>query len=135
MDHTLKKWITHDEGRKPKPYVDTVGKISIGIGRNLTDNGLSQDEIDYLFANDYKRVEQELAPHKWYTKQPEGVRNALFNMCFNMGINRLLGFKKMIAALDNRNYTIAAIEALNSKWAKQVGQRAKDIAAMIRDGK
>jgi len=62
------------------------------------------------------------------------VKNALLNMCFNLGINRLLGFKKMVAALQEKNFTLAAKEALNSKWAEQVGERAKDIALMIRQG-
>lgn len=57
------------------------------------------------------------------------------NMCFNLGISRLKGFKRMIVALEKKNYTVAAMEALDSKWSTQVGQRAKDIALMIREGK
>lgn len=132
---SLQDDLERDEGRKKKPYLDTVNKITIGIGRNLTDNGLSEDEIDYLYQNDIKRCQKELAPFKWYTKQPSHIRDALLNMCFNLGINRLLGFKNMIAALDAGNYNSAAAHALDSVWAQQVGDRAKRIAAIIRQGK
>ena len=62
------------------------------------------------------------------------IEYILISMCFNLGIHRLLGFSKMIKALLSKDYTTAAIEALDSKWAQQVGQRAKDVAVMIRQG-
>lgn len=116
------------------PYTDTVGKLTIGWGRNLEENGISQEEADYLFDNDIAICEKELSKCKWYVDQPEGVQAALLNMCFNLGLPRLKGFKRMISALKEKNYTQAAIEALDSKWAKQVGQRAKDVAVMLREG-
>lgn len=117
------------------PYLDTEGVLTIGWGRNLYDNGISQKEADYLFDNDFDNCQRELAKCSWYSSQPEGVQAALMNMCFNLGLPRLKGFKLMIAALEEKNYTLAAQEALNSKWAKQVGQRAKDVAVMLREGK
>lgn len=130
----LKDWIKKCEAFKSHPYLDTVGKLTIGWGRNIEDNGISQAEGDFMFDNDFARCERELAPYPWYVNQPEGVQAALMNMCFNLGIGRLLGFRKMIMALTAKDYTTAAIEALDSKWAKQVGQRAKDVALMIREG-
>jgi lysozyme len=117
------------------PYTDTVEKLTIGYGRNLDDNGISQAEADFMFDNDFNRCERELAGCSWYRDQPEGVQDALMNMCFNLGLPRLKGFKRMIAALQAKNYTVAAQEALDSKWATQVGQRAKDVAVMLREGK
>ncbi len=87
-----------------------------------------------MFENDFQRCLDDLIQYKWYTEQPDNIKNALMNMCFNLGINRLLGFKRMIAALEDNDYTKAAFEALNSKWANQVGDRAKDVALMIRQG-
>lgn len=130
----LKEWIKKCEGYKSHPYLDTVGKVTIGYGRNIDDNGISQEEGDYLFDNDFARCERELAPYPWYVNQPQNVQDALMNMCFNLGIGKLLGFRKMIIALTTKDYTTAAIEALDSKWATQVGQRAKDVAVMIRQG-
>lgn len=87
-----------------------------------------------MFDNDFARCQKELAQYSWYVDQPQNVKDALMNMNFNLGISRLLGFKKMITALVAKDYTKAAIEALNSKWSQQVGQRAKDVALMIRQG-
>jgi lysozyme len=87
-----------------------------------------------MFDNDFARAEAELKQYSWYLIQPQHIKDALMNMNFNMGITRLLGFRKMIAALIDKNYNKAAREALDSKWATQVGQRAKDIALMIRQG-
>lgn len=115
-------------------YTDSVGKLTIGWGRELQDNGISQAEADFMFDNDFARCQKELAQYSWYLDQPQNVKDALMNMNFNLGITKLLEFKKMITALVNKDYTKAAMEALNSKWAKQVGQRAKDVALMIRQG-
>lgn len=131
---SLKDWIKKHEAFKSHPYLDTVGKLTIGWGRNIEDNGISQEEGDFLFDNDFSRCQRELAPFPWYVNQPKNVQDALMNMCFNMGIGRLLGFKKMIMALTAKDYTKAAMEALDSKWASQVGQRAKDVALMMRQG-
>ncbi|CAB4151553.1 COG3772 Phage-related lysozyme (muraminidase) [uncultured Caudovirales phage] len=130
----LKDWIKKQEAFKSHPYLDTVGKLTIGWGRNIEDNGISKDEADYLFDNDFARCQRELAPFPWYVNSPQNVQDALMNMCFNLGIGRLLGFRKMIMALTAKDYTKAAIEALDSKWAEQVGQRAKDVALMMRQG-
>lgn len=133
VQKNLKEWIKKCEGFASHIYLDTVQKWTIGYGRNLHDNGITREEADYLFDNDFNRCVQELEKYSWYLKQPEAARSALINMCFNMGITKLLGFKKMINALENGNRTLAAQEALNSLWASQVGQRAKDVAVMIRE--
>ncbi len=131
---SVKDWIKQNEGLRLKPYRDTQGKFTLGYGRNIDDNGITTEEAEFLFNNDYYKCRWELADHDWYFDQPEHVKWALINMCFNMGITRLLGFTKMIAALKEKNYTKAALEALDSKWAKQVGDRAKQVALMMREG-
>lgn len=130
----LKGWIKNHENCKLRLYTDTEEKLTIGWGRNIQDNGISQAEADFMFDNDFARCQKELAQYSWYVDQPQNVKDALMNMNFNLGISRLLGFKKMITALVAKDYTKAAIEALNSKWSQQVGQRAKDVALMIRQG-
>ena len=126
-------WIKYNEGYDNMPYVCTAGKLTIGYGRNLQDNGISLDEADLMLENDMKRVEKDLLNCQWYLDAPSQVKDAIFNMWFNLGLPRLLGFKKMIAAIKDKNWTVAAIEALDSKWATQVGNRAKVIAVMIRE--
>jgi lysozyme len=122
-----------DEGVRLKPYTDTVGKLTIGIGRNLDDRGISDDEADYMLANDIRMVEAELnrnAP--WWTDLPELAQRGLTNMCFNLGWPRLSGFRNMLQALQNGDYSRAADEALDSRWARQVGARAERIATQYR---
>lgn len=131
----LKEWLKKCEDFKSHPYLDTVGKVTIGYGRNIDDNGISEQEADIMLDNDIDAARKDLSPYPWYYEQPFGVQDALTNMCFNLGLPRLLTFRKMIAALVVKNYTHAAIEALDSKWADQVGERAKDVAVMIRAGK
>lgn len=131
---SLKEWIKHHEGLTLILEKDTVNKTTIGYGRNIEDNGISKEEADFMFDNDFSRCQRELSPHWWYADQPDNVQDALMNMCFNLGIDRLLGFKRMIAALIVKDYTTASMEALDSKWALQVGRRAKDVALMMRQG-
>ncbi len=126
-------WIKRYEGLKLEPYVDTTGNLTIGYGRNLK-NGISKDEAELMFKNDLSRATKELFAFGWFLDQSNNIQTALINMNFNLGINKLLSFKRMIAALTTKNYTLAAQEALDSLWARQVGVRAKDIALMIRQG-
>ena len=135
IDEELKDWIRHGEGFDNMPYIDTVGKLTIGYGRNLQDNGISKDEAEYLLNNDVIRAIRDIEDYPWYQEAPESTKRALVNMSFNLGLTRLLTFKKMIAALISHDYTKAALEALDSKWAKQIGDRAKDVALMIRTAK
>jgi lysozyme len=135
MHGRLRDWLIECEGLKLEPYIDSVGKTTIGVGRNLTDRGISRKEALFLLEEDVAICMKELEAHSWYTKQPPGVKEALINMCFNLGMPRLLTFKKMILALDATNYHHAAIEALDSRWATQVGDRAKQVAERIRDGR
>ncbi len=123
------------EGKRKFPYLDTVGKTTIGIGRNLTDVGLSEDEIQYLFQNDIKRVIRGLDNWlPWWREKSEGVRMVLMSMCFNLGIEGLLRFKKFLAALRINKFDDAAVEMLDSLWATQVGKRATELAEVVRNG-
>ena len=129
----LSAWIKSYEGFDAKPYIDSVGKLTIGYGRNIEDNGISPEEADYLFNNDLNRSIAELERFKWFTNSPDAIKKALINMNFQLGITRLLSFRNMINALIDKDYTRASIEALDSKWATQTPNRAKDIALMIRE--
>ncbi len=129
----IESWIKACEGLRLETYIDTTGNLTVGWGRNLK-NGIRLDEAELMFQNDLKQTISELETCSWYAKQPDNVKQALINMNFNLGITRLLGFKKMISYLESKDYTNAALEALDSTWAIQVGQRAKDIALMIRQG-
>jgi lysozyme len=130
VDPSVQAWIKQDEGLKLETYVDTTGHLTVGWGRNLQ-NGIRLDEAELMFQNDLAQTVNELLQQPWYGSLPHNVQNALINMNFNLGIHKLLEFKEMIAALENKNYRAAAQAALNSLWAKQVPNRAKEIAVMI----
>jgi lysozyme len=126
-----------DEGKRSKIYLDTASppKWTGGVGRNLTDRAFSDDEIALMLKNDIAIVEAELdRALPWWRSMSEARQNVLANCCFNMGINRLLGFVNALAMMKAGRWDAAAAEMLNSVWAKQVGQRAIRLAAMMRKG-
>ena len=126
--------LIYDEGYFQSPYLDTVEKTTIGVGRNLTDRGLSDDEIMMLLNNDIDIVEKELAANfSWYPTLPEPQQRALCNMAFNMGLSRLKSFKKMLASLSSGMYVTASLHALDSKWAKQVKTRAERVTSLMKE--
>ena len=121
------------EGLRLKPYQDTIGKLTIGYGRNLDDRGISKEEAEYLLKNDISRVMSEVRGSiDFFDNLNEARQNVLLDMCFNMGLAGLLGFQKMLKSLNEGNYAKAAEEMLNSKWASQVGNRAKELAKMVK---
>ena len=125
--------LTRDEGVMLKPYRDTVNVLTIGVGRNL-DNGISEEESVYLLNNDIDTAVKELdRVFPWWSEMPEAAQRALANMAFNLGLPRLANFTNMIDHLKAGRYYAAASEAMDSKWAKQVGPRAERIADLFRD--
>lgn len=130
----LKLQLVHHEGIRLKPYFDSVGKLTIGVGRNLDDKGITNLEAKVLLENDIDEVEEALKLSlPWFAGLDDVRQRVLVNMGF-MGVGRLLGFVKMLAAVSARDFDTAAAEMLDSKWAKQVGQRAIDLAYMMRTG-
>lgn len=126
--------LVRDEGLRLKPYTDTVGKITIGIGRNLDDVGISESEARYLLKNDITKVVSQLTKVEWFNGLDEVRQCAIANMAFNLGVEGLLDFKNMIDCLKCAKYKLAAEHALNSKWARQVGRRANRIAEQLATG-
>ena|SRR3990167_10429390 len=134
LEAQCRKQLERDEGRSSTLYYDSLQIPTIGIGRNLK-RGLSADEIDYLFANDYRNHHQELiAALPWAKDLDEARFGALLNMAFNMGVPKLLGFKNMLTAIAEARWNDAVLHALNSVWASQVKGRAVRIAEQIRTG-
>jgi lysozyme len=131
----IKQWIKKHEGLKLEPYLDSLGNLTIGVGRCLSLNGISKEEAEYLLENDIREAIRGLQQYSWYVVQPAGVQMALINMCFNLGLPKLLGFRKMIKGLIDRDYEVAAAEALDSRWALQVKGRSEAVADKIRAGK
>ena len=130
----LQNMLKRHEGFSRMIYKDTMGIWTGLCGRNVQDVGFSDDEIIYCLNNDIAARRFELAAaFPCFTLLDPIRQDALIDMSF-MGIEAIAQFSKMWAALAQQNYVQAASEALTSKWAAQVGQRAIELAAMIRTG-
>ncbi len=123
-----------DEGFKGVPYLCTANKVTIGYGRNLDDNPLTKKEAEYLLLSDLTKVEAEANMIAYFSELNETRQAVIINMIYNLGITRLLKFKKMHKAIVNGKFNTAATEMLDSKWARQVGNRANRLAKQMREG-
>lgn len=131
----LRLQITKHEGIELMPYRCTSDKLTIGVGRNLDDRGISHETAMQMLDEDIDICINELQQTvSYWDDLPEKVQEALCNLCFNMGISRLMAFKKTFGFLREGMYEKAADELLESRYANQVGQRAIDVANMIREG-
>lgn len=138
------------EGEELEPYQDTVGKWTVGIGRNFDDVGFSTDELreligegissqlsETLLENDIKVAQDEL--EKVFDAEvldglDDARHNVLINMIFNMGRPRLSQFRMMIAAVNAGDWNEAADQMIDSRWYRQVGNRAVELVAQMRTG-
>ncbi len=125
--------IKRHEGLKLKPYRCTAGKLTIGYGRNLDDRGITEHEAELLLATDLAQITGELDRYlPWWQSLPQAAKEVLVDMAYNLGTSGLLKFKKTLAALQAKRWKEAAIEMLNSRWAKQVGPRAIELSVIIK---
>jgi lysozyme len=123
------------EGMELKPYKCTSDKLTIGIGRNLEDVGISEKEAELLLTNDIESAGRLLKDKFPWTMELDEVRfAALINFTFNVGIGTVSKFVNAMALLKEGNYDMASEEFLQSRWANQVGQRAIDVTEQIRTG-
>ena len=152
MREQLKQMLIRHEGIRLYIYEDTVGIPTIGVGRNLADKGLSDQELQYLglghikqlktitkeqamylLDNDIDDVFRELKQYlPWIQDQPDTVKLVLSDMCFNLGIKGLLKFKNTLRMIREGNYKEASENMLYSKWARQVKGRAIELSNMLK---
>jgi len=132
----MKEQLLRHEGLRLKPYRCTAGKLTIGIGRNLDDCGISQTEAYVLLENDIQNCERQLVDEipEIYNPLDEVRKSVLLNMCFNLGIGGLLGFNNTLAFIAAGDWERAANGMFASKWAKQVGRRAIELSELMRKG-
>jgi len=126
--------VKRHEGLRLKMYKCTAGKNTIGYGRNLDDVGISADEAELMLKHDLENAEIDAKRFSVYEKLNQVRKDVLIEMVFNLGYSRLSGFKKMFAALERKDYDEAANQMLDSKWARDVGERARTLAYFMRIG-
>lgn len=134
----LIKELRRDEGVVPHAYQDSLGYWTIGVGRLIDrrkGGRLTEDEIDYLLTNDIRECEADLDRQlPWWRKLSDARQRVLLNMRFNLGMAGLLSFKRTLTSIQEGNYELAAVQMLESKWATQVGARARRLSDMMRNG-
>lgn len=140
MDFDLLRLVNElerDESLRLKPYRDNgpKKKLTIGIGRNLEDVGITKGEAYVMCHNDIERCVIDLNTRlPWWQELDDVRQRVLLNMTFNMGIKDVLEFKKTILLIQGGNYSKAAEEMLRSEWAQEVGSRACRLSKMMANG-
>lgn len=132
-DALIDQLILH-ESLRLKPYMDSVGKITIGVGRNLTDVGLSRQEAMALLDNDINACVTDLASYPWFGDLDAIRQRVLLDMRFNLGPTRLRAFKGMLNAIAGGNYAGTANAMKASLWYRQVKTRGERLVEMMRTG-
>ena len=154
FDESLYLQLLGNEGSRQRPYKDTQGHLTIGIGYNLDDKDnqkilasmgynvkevrsgnirLTEPVIRELYNTSIAKATKDA--NNWIpnlSEQPENVQKAVIDMSFNLGATKLAGFAKTRAALINKDYKEASKQMMDSKWAKQVGKRANTLSDMVR---
>lgn len=130
----LKATLRKVEAERLKPYPDQFGKITIGVGRNLTDNGIRKSEMEFLLENDVTEAFQGAATLPGWQDLSDVRQRALCEMVFQLGIGTVRTFTRMIAALVAGDPGQVADEMLDSAWATQTPGRAHRVAQMMRTG-
>lgn len=133
MKSKLRRSLMEHEGYKNFPYLDSVGKTTIGIGYNLTDRGLSDEWINDQYQKDVDYFYSQLINFPWFQQLTPNRQIVLLDMCF-MGLKKFLTFNKMIKAIEQGDFEKASYEMLNSKWAHQVKGRADKLAEAMLTG-
>lgn len=132
--------IKQAEDLRLKPYVDSVGKVTIGYGYNIHDLGITPEIAEALFMISLAHARRDLASTLgtaeclWLQNDEPARYAVLVDMMFNLGVTRFRGFTNMIAAVKDRDWDRAAIEAKDSYWYHQVGRRGPRNVDILRTG-
>lgn len=127
--------LIRDEGLRLFPYTDSVGKLSVGVGRNLTDKGLSHAEAMLLLDHDLDEAILDLATFPWFVGLDDVRQRVLVNLRFQLGAAGFRRFRRMLAALAAGEFPVAAAQMRASRWATQVPTRAARLATMMETGR
>lgn len=144
VSEKLRDRIILSEGKRTRLYRDTsgeigfegrTGKVTIGVGYNIDDLGLPDDIIMVLLDRTIKNAERDLSRNlPWTDGLDDARREVLVEMCFNLGIKKLMDFHVTLLAVKDGRYADASKAMLISRWADQVGDRAKNLAKIMEKG-
>ena len=130
----LRRQLVIHEGLRTHMYQDTVGKWTIGVGRNLSDVGISHGEAMMLLEHDLDAVITDLATFPWFAALDPVRQRVLCNIRFNLGPSRFRGFKRMLRLVSEGNYVLAAGAMRDSVWFRQTKDRGVRLTQMMVQG-
>lgn len=135
VDACLQRQMETHEGRRGRPYKDIFGNVTIGVGHNLSSTPLPDAVINLLLEYDLDIARHDLNTALPWATMLDPIRyRVLVDMCFNLGITKLLGFRTTLSLIQSGDYVSASLQMLKSKWAKQVGKRAATLSHMMLTG-
>jgi len=129
----LQALLVKHEGVRHTLYKDSLGIPTIGVGHNLN-KPLSNEAVEQILKDDIADAKRDAESFPWFNRLDDVRQAVVIDMLFNMGLSRFKGFKRMIGHIAAGTYSAAALEMLDSLWAKQVGKRAEELAEMMRSG-
>lgn len=139
MVDNLRDQLIRDEGDVPYAYQDSLGYWTIGVGFLIdrSKGGRLPDAVrdfwlDYEITEKRKELERRIP---WIKALDQARQDCLLNMAFNLGVEGLLSFKNTLSLVQSGQYEKASVEMLKSRWATQVGNRAKRLSEQMRTGK
>ena len=133
MEDLLKK-IKEHEGFRSRVYKCTEGYDTIGYGFAIKDLELDEDIAEEILLRKLEKLIKRLRDKfDWLDEVPHAVQGVLINMAYQMGVSGVSKFKKALHAMQMMQWKIAADELLDSRWAKQTPNRAKELSDIIRN--
>jgi len=131
---TLRQQLIRHEGLRLEVYECSNGYKTIGVGRNIQTNGITEDEAHLMLDNDIKRSAAELESFSWWEELDQVRKDCLINMVFNLGLPTFKKFKGMLSPIENKDFQLASLEMLDSRWSRQVKGRSKELSEQMRTG-
>lgn len=132
--YRIEEQLVEHEGERLNPYICTAGKLTIGIGHNLSDNGITQEMSRFIFQCDLQECIVDLESFVFpgqFDSFPENIQHVLLDMRFQLGFMGFRNFKKMIAAFKRMDFAEAVRQMKKSRWYFQVPARAEKLIGMV----
>ena len=126
--------IKRHEGYVGIVYKDSLGIDTIGYGFAIKDLELDEDICEIILERKLKELETRVnLKFKWFIYMPQEIKDVVMEMCYQLGVGGVSKFKKTIAYLQNKQWEEASVEMLDSLWAKQTPNRAKELSNRVKE--
>tara|TARA_R100000781_G_scaffold19371_1_gene14884 strand:+ start:886 stop:1299 length:414 start_codon:yes stop_codon:yes gene_type:complete len=126
--------IKKHEGYVGIVYKDSLGIDTIGYGFAIKDLELDEDICEIILERKLRELETRVnLKFKWFIYMPQEIKDVVMEMCYQLGVGGVSKFKKTIAYLQNKQWEEASVEMLDSLWAKQTPNRAKELSNRVKE--